>query len=118
MLTNVFVGVSGGGRLIRIVNGNPAFPRRKKVPVASSEHEFRKRSSTGIVNVIINDSTESLDLRNRESVVVDIPNDSGRREGGFIGGGLSKGDSDDSTRNMRNRTDTELGRGRMMRFPD
>ena len=60
----------------------------------------------------------SLDLGGRESVIVDIPNDSGRREGGFIGGGLSKGDSDDSTRNMRNRTDTELGGGRMMRFPD
>ena len=118
MLTNVFVGVSGGGRLIRIVNGYPAFPRRKKVPVASSEQEVRKRSSTGIVNIIIHDFTKSLDLGGRESVIVDIPNDSGRREGGFIGGGLSKGDSDDSTRNLRNRTDTELGGGRMMRFPN
>ena len=114
----MFVGVSGGGRLIRIVNGYPAFPRRKKVPVASSEQKVRKRPNSGIVNIIIHDFTKGLDLGGRESVIVDIPNDSGRREGGFIGGGLSKGDSEDSTRNMRYRTDTELGRGRILRFPD
>ena len=72
----------------------------------------------GIVNIFIHDVTKSLDLRSRESMIVNIPYDGSRRKRDFIGRGLSKGESDDPTRNMRNGANAELGRIRVRRFPD